>query len=53
MLPPLTSRAAESVPKMQQMIDTARRRLRVDQKAADVHKHGWTGTLEKLAAVFE
>lgn len=24
-----------------------------DQKAADGHKHGWTGTLEKLAAVFE
>lgn len=35
MLPPLTARAAESVPKMQQMIDAARRRLRVDQKAAD------------------
>ena len=24
-----------------------------DQKAADGHKHGWTGTLEKLAAIFE
>ena len=24
-----------------------------DQKAADGHKHGWTGTLEKLAAEFE
>ena len=24
-----------------------------DQKAADGHKHGWTGTLDKLAAVFE
>ena len=24
-----------------------------DQKAADGLKHGWTGTLEKLAAVFE
>jgi uncharacterized protein YndB with AHSA1/START domain len=24
-----------------------------DQKAAEGHKHGWTGTLEKLAAVFE
>lgn len=24
-----------------------------DQKAADGHRHGWTGTLEKLAAEFE
>lgn len=24
-----------------------------DQAAADGHKYGWTGTLEKLAAVFE
>jgi uncharacterized protein YndB with AHSA1/START domain len=24
-----------------------------DQKAADGHKHGWTGTLDKLAAIFE
>lgn len=24
-----------------------------DQKAADGHKHGWTGTLEKLAGYFE
>lgn len=24
-----------------------------DQKAADGHRHGWTGTLEKLAAYFE
>jgi hypothetical protein len=23
-----------------------------DQKAADGHKHGWTGTLDKLEAIF-
>jgi hypothetical protein len=31
----MTVRAAEGVPKLQQLIETARRKLRVDQKAAD------------------
>ena len=38
-MPPTTLRAADGVPKMQQMVDTARRRLRVDQKAADAGLH--------------
>src|SRR5687767_12725517 len=31
----MTVRAAEGVPKLQQLIESARRKLRVDQKAAD------------------
>src|SRR6266550_1541337 len=31
----MTLRAADGVPKMQQLIETARRKLRVDRKAAD------------------
>lgn len=36
---PKTLRAAEAVPKMQQLVETARRRLRVDQRAADAGLH--------------
>ena len=32
---PTTLRTAEGIPKMQHLVDTARRKLRVDQKAAD------------------
>jgi hypothetical protein len=34
-LSPITARAAEGVPKLQQLVETARRKLHVDQKAAD------------------
>lgn len=42
---PTTLRGVEGVPKMQQLIETARRRLDVDQKAADAGLHDSPKTL--------
>jgi hypothetical protein len=35
----MTLRAVEGVPEMQQLVETARRKLDVDQKAADAGLH--------------